>query len=133
MCPLYPQQITKSLMLCVEYIFMMCQRIGLPPISIIGLGFSALSSMMRVPIPPAKITAFISTSLSAVTSSLTILAPWQREYRMDRVFVPSLLRQRVEARRSANAVEAGWMRDCIRGHDGQSCGPEAEHGGLLEA
>ena len=29
---------TKSLMPCAEYIFMMCHRIGLPPISIIGLG-----------------------------------------------------------------------------------------------
>ena len=38
---------------------MMCQRIGLPPISIMGLGFRCDSSEMRVPRPPARITAFI--------------------------------------------------------------------------
>lgn len=43
---------------------MMCQRIGLPPISIIGLGRETLSSEIRVPKPPAKITAFTNTSLS---------------------------------------------------------------------
>lgn len=46
---------------------MMCQRIGLPPISTIGFGFVAVSSLMRVPRPPAKSTAltlplFISSS-----------------------------------------------------------------------
>ena len=38
---------------------MMCQRIGLPPISIIGLGRMLVSSEIRVPRPPAKRTAFI--------------------------------------------------------------------------
>ncbi|MNN66228.1 hypothetical protein D3C81_1817920 [compost metagenome] len=38
---------------------MMCQRIGLPPTSIIGLGLRCDSSLIRVPRPPAKITAFI--------------------------------------------------------------------------
>ena len=37
---------------------MMCQRIGLLPISIIGFGRTAVSSLMRVPAPPARITAF---------------------------------------------------------------------------
>src|ERR1017187_5069259 len=37
----------------------MCQRIGLPPISTIGLGRMAVSSLRRVPKPPARITAFI--------------------------------------------------------------------------
>src|SRR3954447_689637 len=37
---------------------MMCQRIGLPPISIIGFGFSGVSSPRRAPRPPARITAF---------------------------------------------------------------------------
>ncbi len=37
---------------------MMCQRIGLLPISIIGLGRVSLSSLIRVPVPPARITAF---------------------------------------------------------------------------
>ena len=40
---------------------MMCQRIGLPPISIIGLGRRCDSSLMRVPMPPARITAFMRT------------------------------------------------------------------------
>src|SRR6478672_970981 len=37
----------------------MCQRIGRPPISTIGLGRVPVSSVSRVPIPPARITAFI--------------------------------------------------------------------------
>src|SRR5215207_8717071 len=37
---------------------MMCQRIGLPPISTIGLGFSVVSSLSREPRPPARMTAF---------------------------------------------------------------------------
>ena len=37
---------------------MMCQRIGLLPISIIGFGRTVVSSLMRVPAPPARITAF---------------------------------------------------------------------------
>jgi hypothetical protein len=37
----------------------MCQRIGLPPISIIGFGRIELSSEIRVPKPPARITNFI--------------------------------------------------------------------------
>src|ERR1051325_10791350 len=39
---------------------MMCQRIGLPPISTIGLGRIAVSSAKRAPFPPARITTFIS-------------------------------------------------------------------------
>src|SRR3954452_12614371 len=38
---------------------MMCQRIGLPPISTIGLGRSPVSSLNREPRPPARMTAFI--------------------------------------------------------------------------
>src|SRR5215469_7367483 len=38
---------------------MMCQRIGLPPISIIGFGLRCDSSEIRVPRPPASMTAFI--------------------------------------------------------------------------
>jgi hypothetical protein len=37
---------------------MMCQSIGLPPISTIGLGRAVVSSLKREPKPPAKITAF---------------------------------------------------------------------------
>src|SRR6185369_13427027 len=39
--------------------FMMCQRIGFPPISTIGFGFSTVSSLSRVPRPPASMTVFI--------------------------------------------------------------------------
>jgi hypothetical protein len=38
---------------------MMCQRIGIPPISTIGFGLIEVSSEIRVPSPPARITAFI--------------------------------------------------------------------------
>src|SRR5271154_4252785 len=37
---------------------MMCQRIGRPPISIIGFGRTDVSSEIRVPMPPARMTAF---------------------------------------------------------------------------
>src|SRR5690349_9298348 len=40
---------------------MMCQRIGLIPISTIGLGFRSVSSRKRVPRPPQRITTFIAT------------------------------------------------------------------------
>src|SRR4051794_22873763 len=39
---------------------MMCQRIGQPPISTIGLGRTLVSSARRVPSPPAKMTSFIA-------------------------------------------------------------------------
>src|SRR5688500_8334745 len=38
---------------------MMCQMIGLPPISIMGFGRRWDSSLMRVPMPPARITVFM--------------------------------------------------------------------------
>jgi hypothetical protein len=37
---------------------------GLPPISIMGLGRSADSSDIRVPLPPANMTTFIATNIS---------------------------------------------------------------------
>ncbi len=37
----------------------MCQRMGRPPISTMGLGRMEVSSEMRVPRPPASMTAFI--------------------------------------------------------------------------
>src|SRR3990172_11336732 len=42
---------------------MMCHKTGRPPISTIGFGLEAVSSLMRVPRPPASITAFINSSL----------------------------------------------------------------------
>src|SRR4051812_47946725 len=41
---------------------MRCHRMGLPPISIIGLGRISVSSERRVPKPPAKITTFTASS-----------------------------------------------------------------------
>ena len=41
---------------------MMCHRIGFPPISIMGLGLRWVSSEMRVPRPPAKMTVFIENN-----------------------------------------------------------------------
>src|SRR6516225_8340188 len=43
--------------------FMMCHRIGFPPISTIGFGRRLVSSDKRDPIPPARITAFIQPPL----------------------------------------------------------------------
>ena len=37
---------------------MMCQRIGLLPISTMGLGLNSVSSLIRVPFPPQRITTF---------------------------------------------------------------------------
>src|SRR3954451_1980222 len=50
-----------------EYIFMMCQSIGLPPISTMGFGRTVVSSARRVPRPPARITAFIGAESSTST------------------------------------------------------------------
>src|SRR3979490_913290 len=38
---------------------MMCQRMGRPPISTIGLGRNSVSSRRRVPNPPHRTTTFI--------------------------------------------------------------------------
>lgn len=43
---------------------MMCHSIGLPPISTIGFGRTAVSSLSREPNPPAKITAFTRSRLA---------------------------------------------------------------------
>src|SRR5262245_3096414 len=56
---LIPATDHNSLIPWWEKIFMMCHKIGLPPISTIGFGLRWDSSDMRVPIPPARITAFI--------------------------------------------------------------------------
>ena len=41
---------------------MMCQTIGFPPISTIGLGRTSVSSVSRVPSPPARMPTFIGPS-----------------------------------------------------------------------
>src|SRR6185437_6054822 len=50
--PLYPRQITNSRKPAAPKDFMMCQRIGLWPIGIIGFGILSATSRMRVPNPP---------------------------------------------------------------------------------
>src|SRR5665213_4250089 len=50
---------------------MMCQSIGFPPISTIGLGRTVVSSESREPSPPASITAFMAlmvVAMGAVTA-----------------------------------------------------------------
>ena len=51
---------------------MMCQRIGFPPISIIGFGMRCVSSPMRTPSPPQKITTFTLLRLSGSNEPPTI-------------------------------------------------------------
>ncbi len=41
---------------------MMCQRIGLEPISIIGFGRVSVSSLSLEPRPPARMTAFMAAA-----------------------------------------------------------------------
>ena len=48
---------------------MMCQRIGLPPISTIGFGRTSVSSLIRVPRPPARMTAFMRADPSEPSSA----------------------------------------------------------------
>src|SRR6266700_717267 len=57
---------------------MMCQMIGLPPTSIMGLGFKFDSSLMRVPRPPARITAFIGSDhpIRKVSRMYTATSEW---------------------------------------------------------
>ncbi len=43
------------------YSFIMCHKIGIPPISITGFGRKILSSLIRDPNPPANSTTFIVT------------------------------------------------------------------------
>src|SRR6266849_10069444 len=66
----------KSLIPWKEYNFMMCQRIGFPPISTIGFGLTWVSSLNLEPKPPARITAFMKK-----------LASWEtRLWRRNEVF-----------------------------------------------
>src|ERR1039457_2701774 len=62
----------KSLKPKREYIFIICHKIGLPPISIIGLGLRCDSSLIRVPSPPASMTTF-TKQLPSLVSFLEFL------------------------------------------------------------
>ena len=50
---------------------MMCHKIGRPPISTIGFGFDVVSSLRRVPKPPANITAFIAEGVLVLRKKKT--------------------------------------------------------------
>lgn len=50
----------KSFIPWAEYIFMICQIIGIPPTSTIGFGRTEVSSPKRVPKPPARMAAWIA-------------------------------------------------------------------------
>src|SRR5713226_3132445 len=64
--PRYPSAMMNSSIPKHEKIFMMCQRIGFPPISTIGFGRTMVSSARRDPIPPAKIMAFMIVGASVL-------------------------------------------------------------------
>ena len=63
---LYPSASKKSLNPCLAYIPIMCQRIGRPPISTMGLGFNWVSSARRLPKPPQRITVFIKSPVQII-------------------------------------------------------------------
>src|SRR5208282_749301 len=66
MLPRYPRQNTKSVKPLCAYNFMICQRMGRPPISTMGLGRYSVSSRKRVPSPPHSITTFTRFSWEAL-------------------------------------------------------------------
>ena len=54
---------------------MICHKIGIPPISIIGFGLKTDSSEMRDPKPPANNTTFMLKRCFI----MTFVATWQNE------------------------------------------------------
>src|SRR5260370_24229172 len=54
---------------------MMCQRIGRPPISTMGLGRNSVSSRRRVPNPRQRTTTFITGSLQRFGAGKAWLPP----------------------------------------------------------
>src|SRR5271157_5405499 len=66
MLPRYPRQHTKSGKPLCAYNFIICHRIGRPPISTKGLGRYSVSSRKRVPSPPHNITTFTRFSWQAL-------------------------------------------------------------------
>src|SRR3989338_6633605 len=64
---------------------MMCQRIGMPPISTSGFGRNSVSSRILVPLPPHKMTAFMAII------PLTMVPPNLNEEGAERSFYAFLL------------------------------------------
>src|SRR5687768_3835698 len=55
----------KSRKPCAAYVFMMCHTTGLSPIGSIGFGSVSLTSRMRVPWPPQRMTTLGMNTLRA--------------------------------------------------------------------
>src|SRR5208282_1289157 len=75
MLPRYPRQNTKSAKPLCAYNFIICQRIGRPPISTMGLGRYSVSSRKRVPSPPHSITTFTKFSWQALAAGSSASFP----------------------------------------------------------
>src|SRR6266702_1429714 len=60
---------------------MMCQRMGWPPISTIGFGRTEVSSLRRLPSPPARIIAFMTPFLSEAAPRSPAPCPAHRSIR----------------------------------------------------
>ena len=72
---------TKSLMPWEEYVFMMCHKMGLPPISIMGLGLVWVSSEMRVPNPETDLSKEQMLLWHRILHKKGWIAPlWPKEY-----------------------------------------------------
>src|SRR5438874_1548062 len=82
---------------------MMCQRIGLPPTSIIGFGRTWDSSEMRVPKPPARMTHFTTRAPAQLPRAARTGSPHTRGPARDSA------RDRPSAARGI-AVDAGARR-----------------------
>src|ERR1700690_1165804 len=82
MLPRYPRQNTKSLKTLWAYSFIMCQRIGRPPISTMGLGRYSVSSRTRGPSPPHSITTFTRLSWQALVLASPGKGPGRKHQRL---------------------------------------------------
>src|SRR3569623_656254 len=83
---------------------MMCHRIGMPPISTIGFGRTAVSSPSRLPSPPAKITVRIFPPPSVI-AGMTESCAVSRNARMSRASAGS--ERNVEAEPDAARLQRG--------------------------
>lgn len=72
---------------------MMCQSMGEPPISTIGLGLTTVSSLRRVPRPPARITVFIQIRLLPVSVNRHVAFPGLKFFAFFRLYQRALLLQ----------------------------------------
>ena len=66
MIPIGGKPILWHIMKRYAYLFIICHKIGFPPMGIIGFGIIVEYSEIRLPNPPAKITTFTSSPLKKV-------------------------------------------------------------------